>query len=200
MAGRYPEMFDEVDVVSSSKHIKNILKTPFSMNSSYSMTVHRFGKSLFLNEFDVPLFLKSNQCKENDNLQWLSDLYCLADNISKDSEVYPKKRNKELSNLRLIESKFMHYSIDTDNFTDSLPQSQKSRPTRSNSICDTHDQNASSSPPSPVKESVSADKFPKGSYFMRDVLWTFEDITMLVGSDLPIFGGGKYPAVSLRLR
>ena len=38
------------------------------------------------------------------------------------------------------------------------------------------------------------------SLFSRDVLWTFEDITMLVGSNLPIFGGGKYPAVSLRLR
>eukprot|EP00111_Clytia_hemisphaerica_P018019 TCONS_00053334-protein len=35
---------------------------------------------------------------------------------------------------------------------------------------------------------------------MRDVVWTFEDITMLVGSDLPIFGEGRYPAVSLRLR
>ncbi|XP_051883231.1 erythroid differentiation-related factor 1 isoform X2 [Pristis pectinata] len=36
--------------------------------------------------------------------------------------------------------------------------------------------------------------------FVRNILWTFEDIHMLVGSNMPIFGGGKYPAVSLRLR
>lgn len=35
---------------------------------------------------------------------------------------------------------------------------------------------------------------------MRNVMWTFEDIHMLVGSNMPIFGGGRYPAVSLRLR
>ena len=32
------------------------------------------------------------------------------------------------------------------------------------------------------------------------MLWNFEDITMLVGSNMPIFGGGRFPAVSLRLR
>ncbi|EDL17767.1 erythroid differentiation-related factor 1 isoform 1 [Mus musculus] len=36
--------------------------------------------------------------------------------------------------------------------------------------------------------------------FVRNILWTFEDIHMLVGSNMPIFGGGRYPAVSLRLR
>ena len=41
---------------------------------------------------------------------------------------------------------------------------------------------------------------PKASEFARHVLWEFEDLRMLIGSDLPIFGGGKYPAVSLRLR
>uniref|UniRef100_H3A848 Erythroid differentiation regulatory factor 1 n=1 Tax=Latimeria chalumnae TaxID=7897 RepID=H3A848_LATCH len=35
--------------------------------------------------------------------------------------------------------------------------------------------------------------------FVRNILWTFEDIHMLVGSNMPIFGGGRYPAVSLRL-
>ncbi|XP_033119486.1 erythroid differentiation-related factor 1-like isoform X2 [Anneissia japonica] len=36
--------------------------------------------------------------------------------------------------------------------------------------------------------------------FARQVLWKFEDISMLLGTDLPIFGGGTFPAVSLRLR
>ena len=38
------------------------------------------------------------------------------------------------------------------------------------------------------------------SQFARQFLWQFEDIRMLIGTDLPIFGGGAYPAVSLRLR
>lgn len=36
--------------------------------------------------------------------------------------------------------------------------------------------------------------------FVRNIMWTFEDIHMLVGSNMPIFGGGRYPAVSLKLR
>ena len=31
-------------------------------------------------------------------------------------------------------------------------------------------------------------------------LWTFEDIQMLIGVDMPIFGCGKHPCVSLKLR
>lgn len=203
MAGRYPDMFAEVDVVSSSRHIKKLLKTPFSLNTSYSMTVHRIGKSLFLNDFDVPVFLKTNDFKANDKLQWLYDLYCSADkNYSK--EVYPKKRNKELSQLQKIESKFMYHSIDTDSsaYKNTTGDVKSSQEDRRSSICDVCD-SETSKPPSPVKERPSGQfpgEFPKGSYFLRDVLWTFEDITMLVGSDLPIFGGGKYPAVSLRLR
>ena len=35
---------------------------------------------------------------------------------------------------------------------------------------------------------------------LRNVLWTFEDIHMLVSSNMPIFGDAYHPAVSLRLR
>jgi hypothetical protein len=40
----------------------------------------------------------------------------------------------------------------------------------------------------------------KSSPFQRTVNWTFENMKMLIGSDLPIFGDDKHPAVSLRLR
>ncbi len=40
----------------------------------------------------------------------------------------------------------------------------------------------------------------EASEFARQVLWQFEDIRMLIGTDLPIFGEGIHPAVSLRLR
>jgi len=36
--------------------------------------------------------------------------------------------------------------------------------------------------------------------FARNVVWTFEDIQMLLGTDMPIFGGDTHPCISLRLR
>jgi len=34
----------------------------------------------------------------------------------------------------------------------------------------------------------------------RTVVWTFEDLHMLIGTDLPIFGGSTHPCISLKLR
>ena len=34
----------------------------------------------------------------------------------------------------------------------------------------------------------------------RTVQWSFEDLHMLIGTDLPIFGDGTRPAISLALR
>src|SRR5262249_29374212 len=36
--------------------------------------------------------------------------------------------------------------------------------------------------------------------FNRNVMWTFEDIRMLIGTDMPIFGGQTQPCISLKLR
>ena len=208
MAGRYPELLADVDVVSSSKHIKKLLKTPFNMNSTYSMSVHRIKNSLFINDLDIPSFIKLNQYNKGD-LSWLYDLYCSANNVSNEEEVRPKKKNKELSQQQLMQSKFLYHSIAAsqegiDRPTQNKNQSRESK--RSSSIClsETTEQLPTPLSSSTVQKSaVQADKtsqdFPSGSYYMHDVLWTFEDITMLVGSDLPIFGGGRYPAVSLRL-
>ena len=35
--------------------------------------------------------------------------------------------------------------------------------------------------------------------FARNLIWTFEDIRMLIGSDMPIFGDDEHPSISLRL-
>lgn len=34
----------------------------------------------------------------------------------------------------------------------------------------------------------------------RDIEWTFENMRLLVNTDMPIFGCGKHPCVSLKLR
>lgn len=333
MAGSYPEIIGEVDVVAGANIIKKLLKMPFS-DSSLSMSVHRIGKTLLLSQLDIPALLHSQCYANNDNLDWLRNLYCEARGIPIDSEFHPKKKNKEESQMQLITSKFLHHSIEAgtskqtieekphrvksknlqtsvvniitpdekpgltssnealskalstvvvgnnnannNNFNDvvlstnGLPAILNN--TDSNQMLQEMIQNADftssldvvkpinditndwSSPHqnnektlihSPLKKSSdlikidSAEQIVRAndltgpvetservplrqsdidpndmgtgmgtgfqggvksdSVFLRDVLWTFEDITMLVGSDLPIFGGGKYPAVSLRL-
>ena len=47
------------------------------------------------------------------------------------------------------------------------------------------------------KAETRTQKAPKAA--KRSVLWNFEDIRMLIGSDMPIFGDEKHPSVSLRL-
>ena len=217
MAGRYPELLAEVDVVSASRHIKKLLKTPFNRNSSYSMSVHRIKNSLFINELDIPSFVKHNQYDKGD-LSWLYELYCNANNVSNDQEIHPKKKNKELSQQQQLQSKFLYHSIANQENQENIPQQTSNsggfnESKRSNSICEaeafnerqststtTSATNATVRPSGVGDPNTTSQDFPSGSYFMHDVLWTFEDITMLVGSDLPIFGGGRYPAVSLRLQ
>lgn len=62
--------------------------------------------------------------------------------------------------------------------------------------------NLKSAPPLP--EPTPEEEFPDDPkthrLFNQNVLWNFEDLQMLLGTDLPIFGGGTYPCLSLRLR
>ncbi|CAF3915646.1 unnamed protein product, partial [Rotaria sp. Silwood1] len=60
-----------------------------------------------------------------------------------------------------------------------------------------------------IKELVNANNYIDDDHnhtnltsspFQRTVNWTFENMKMLIGSDLPIFGDEQHPAVSLRLR
>lgn len=38
-----------------------------------------------------------------------------------------------------------------------------------------------------------------GQGLARSIIWNFESLRMLIGTDLPIFGGDEYPCVSLKL-
>ena len=51
-----------------------------------------------------------------------------------------------------------------------------------------------------AEDETSQNSTFSASPFQRTVDWTFENMRMLIGSDLPIFGDEKHPAVSLRLR
>lgn len=161
--------------------------------------------------------------------QWLYDFYCEQTGIPKDASFEKKKKKKDQAKLRHIFSKFLHYSIQNLNSDAATDTSFKSytepepTPLGHTTASHTYDDGAAFSDPMPVPSEASAkssDLFPpelirefdsqeepfnlpqlhQESSFQHNVHWQFEDIHMLVGSNLPIFGGGKYPAVSLRLR
>jgi len=162
--------------------------------------------------------------------QWLYDFYCEQTGIPKDTRALfnKKKKKKDQAKLRHIFSKFLHYSIqnlnkdastDTSFKTYTEPQATHFEHETGSHACG--EGTAFSDPvpgPSGVttensdffapiiyeeesqEETFNLPQLHQESSFQHNVLWQFEDIHMLVGSNLPIFGGGKYPAVSLRLR
>nr|XP_055028090.1 erythroid differentiation-related factor 1 [Misgurnus anguillicaudatus] len=214
---------DDVDVVSDSENIKKLLKIPYS-KSHVSMAVHRVGGTLLLDDLDIQeLFMRSSQTGD---WTWLKEFYQRLI----DQKWQRKKKSKEHWNEKAILSKFLYYSInsngvpvpsDTDQtagegcgtgsdgpswpatFTNSSSASEEAAIPKEEQV-DTYDFGHVSSIP---KEQNLPTLFNEGENsqglkndFVRNILWTFEDIHMLVGSNMPIFGGGRYPAVSLRLR
>uniref|UniRef100_UPI00398E8FB0 erythroid differentiation-related factor 1 isoform X3 n=1 Tax=Pristiophorus japonicus TaxID=55135 RepID=UPI00398E8FB0 len=188
---------NDVDVVSDSENIKKLLKIPYS-KSHVSMGVHRIGRTLLLDELDIQeLFMTSSQTGD---WNWLKELYQRL----VDPKWQRKKKSREQFYQKAILSKFLYYSINGDCGAEAVP-------TPIVQPADTHSQEnpievEESSWPAPLRTpaSVPEDGNPQQqglkNDFVRNILWTFEDIHMLVGSNMPIFGGGKYPAVSLRLR
>uniref|UniRef100_A0A8C1GBJ5 Erythroid differentiation regulatory factor 1 n=1 Tax=Cyprinus carpio TaxID=7962 RepID=A0A8C1GBJ5_CYPCA len=214
---------DDVDVVSDSENIKKLLKIPYS-KSHVSMAVHRVGSTLLLDELDIQeLFMRSSQTGD---WTWLKEFYQRLI----DQKWQRKKKSKEHWNEKAILSKFLYYSINSDGTAVPVPSDTEqaaeegcgtaaegsSWPATFNSSTaeseesaipkevDTYALGHVSSVP---KEQNLPTLFNEGENsqdlrndFVRNILWTFEDIHMLVGSNMPIFGGGRYPAVSLRLR
>uniref|UniRef100_UPI00358EDA32 erythroid differentiation-related factor 1 n=1 Tax=Myxine glutinosa TaxID=7769 RepID=UPI00358EDA32 len=184
----------DVDVVSDSENIKKLLKIAYS-KGSVSLAVHRVGRTLLLDHLDPhDILMRSSQTGD---WQWLKDLYqkLAAGKCPR------KKKSREQLHRRAILSKFLYHSIG-DGSQGEMAQGQGDHgqpmdnqdSSRGDELWLTWPpQSCPEPPPSPQMEPIDND-------FQRNVLWTFEDIRMLVGSNLPIFGGGKYPAVSLRLR
>lgn len=122
---------------------------------------------------------------------------------------------------RSLNSKFMHYSIadsSKSNGINQLPNTILPSPPSLVSINPFYQSNTyqlllyfnqtfyfkyciQSVPhlPEPTPEEEFPDN-PKTRLFNQNVLWNFEDMRMLLGTDLPIFGGCTDPCLSLRLR
>ncbi|XP_071987510.1 erythroid differentiation-related factor 1 isoform X3 [Engystomops pustulosus] len=187
----------EVDVVADSENIKKLLKIPYS-KSHVSMAVHRIGRTLLLDELDIQeLFMRSSQTGD---WTWLKEFYQRL----MDQKWQRKKKSKEHWYQKAILSKFLYYSINGDDPAEPVPstshESQEDQNLREPSPSDHVAWPAPFETLSSVSEESGASDQGLKNDFVRNILWTFEDIHMLVGSNMPIFGGGRYPAVSLRLR
>lgn len=226
MAHSFVDTIGDVDVISDAENIKKLLKIPYSAKAEVSLAVHRVGPTLLLDYLDVPSLISFASEGHSDTIfrRWLYDFYCEQTGIPKDASFERKKKKKDQAKLRHIFSKFLHYSIQNDNQDASTDTTFKTYPDPSSSpLGDSCDEGEGEPFRDPVSgPTVFAEKgsdlfapiivetdspeepvlpqLQQDSSFQHNVLWQFEDIQMLVGSNLPIFGGGKYPAVSLRLR
>uniref|UniRef100_A0A8C1G6R9 Erythroid differentiation regulatory factor 1 n=1 Tax=Cyprinus carpio TaxID=7962 RepID=A0A8C1G6R9_CYPCA len=216
---------DDVDVVSDSENIKKLLKIPYS-KSHVSMAVHRVGSTLLLDELDIQeLFMRSSQTGD---WTWLKEFYQrLIDQKwqrkKKSKEHWNEKAILSKFLYYSINSDGTAVPVPSDTeqaaeegcgtaaegsswpatFNSSTAESEESAIPKEEQV-DTYALGHVSSVP---KEQNLPTLFNEGENsqdlrndFVRNILWTFEDIHMLVGSNMPIFGGGRYPAVSLRLR
>uniref|UniRef100_A0A3Q2PZH7 Erythroid differentiation regulatory factor 1 n=1 Tax=Fundulus heteroclitus TaxID=8078 RepID=A0A3Q2PZH7_FUNHE len=175
---------DDVDVVSDSENIKKLLKIPYS-KSHVSMAVHRVGRTLLLDELDTQELLRRSS--QTGDWTWLKEIYQRLI----DQKWQRKKKSKEHWYQKAILSKFLYYSINGDGAAE---------PVTEDMIKEDEDDEAEEYSSSWPATFTSAMSEGLRNDFVRNIMWTFEDIHMLVGSNMPIFGGGRYPAVSLRLR
>ncbi|XP_072171455.1 erythroid differentiation-related factor 1-like [Diadema setosum] len=180
------DILDDVDVISASENIKTLLKIPFS-DDQVSLAVHRIGKTLLLDKLDFYKHLRSASQNER---QWLKDVFIrlLQEEEGETPFQGQHKTTESLQTSNLL-SKFLYHSLGSDRDLLSQPSYNVEEPEESQKP---HLATAIRPLPKSPEDEVSQ--------FARQVFWQFEDIRMLIGTDLPIFGGGNYPAVSLRLR
>ncbi|KAI7804958.1 putative erythroid differentiation-related factor 1, partial [Triplophysa rosa] len=216
---------DDVDVVSDSENIKKLLKIPYS-KSHVSMAVHRVGGTLLLDDLDIQeLFMRSSQTGD---WAWLKEFYQrLIDQKwqrkKKSKEHWNEKAILSKFLYYSINSNGAAVPVPSDTgqtaddgcgsggggpswpatYNSSSPDSEEPAIPKEEQV----DKYALGHVSSLPKEQNLPTLFDEGENsqglkndFARNILWTFEDIHMLVGSNMPIFGGGRYPAVSLQLR
>ncbi|KAF7410218.1 hypothetical protein HZH68_004599 [Vespula germanica] len=186
MAHMFPDCVGEVDVVSDAENIKKLLKLPYN-HGVISMMVHRIENTLLIDDFDIHKYLLR---QAESDWEWLKKFFYehIFQNLGdKEKRLFHKANSRNSLQQRNLVSKFLYHSI---------------------VLADSKEQNIK--PPLPVKpleqylpEPTQEEKVPDPNYnhnFARNVVWTFENIQMLIGTDMPIFGGQTHPCISLRLR
>lgn len=196
MAHLFPDCVGGVDVVANAENIKRLLKLPYTTNSSISMMVHRIGNTLLIDEFDVHKYLLQ---QEKGDWQWLrSFIYetILSRLSDPERNLFVKSTARaEATQQRSLLSKFLYHSVSrAEESADTVPDV--------NEINIVNPQFRLTGPvlPEPNIEENVPDPEHTNHTYNRNVVWTFEDIRMLIGTDMAIFGGDSRPCISLRLR
>lgn len=202
MAHLFPDCVGEVDVVANADNIKRLLKLPYAPNSTISMMVHRIENTLLIDEFDVQRFLMQ---QEDYNWQWLRSFiynHILTRLNDPDRTALCKQALNDSIHQRSLLSKFLYHSLSR---TDELQPQTESETSEQLDLDLLQPQFRLPSIDGPllpepnIEENVPDPKHTKHEY-NRTVVWTFEDIRMLIGTDMAIFGGASRPCISLRLR
>lgn len=224
MAHIFPDCLGEIDVVSSAENIKNLLKLPYSAKSGISLMIHRIENTLLIDEFDIHKYLLR---QSDDEWKWLKSFICehiLTSLGDADRRCYLKSKSREALQKKHLLSKFLYHSLTGSESGTCSTQDEnisvvdkKSKNRDTSKATPKHQARAAAVnantqlkdlrpldikgpllPESSVEENVPD---PLKDYiYNRNVVWTFEDIRMLIGTDMPIFGSANRPCISLRLR
>ncbi|XP_017791827.1 PREDICTED: erythroid differentiation-related factor 1 isoform X2 [Habropoda laboriosa] len=186
MAHMFPDCVGEVDVVSDAENIKKLLKLPYN-HGVISMVVHRIENTLLLDDFDIHKYLLR---RAESDWEWLKKFFYehIFHNLGdKEKCLFHKTNSRNTLQQRNLVSKFLYHSILVGDNKEQ--QTKPQLPVKTLEPC--------------LPEPSQEEKVPDPNYnhnFARNILWTFENIQMLIGTDMPIFGGQTHPCISLRLR
>lgn len=173
------DFFDElsdVDVISDSENIKNLLKMAYNPNCVLSYFVHRVGNTLLIDDFNLHRYYMW----QSDNFEWKWLKSFIFEDIlgrMKEKSISIQHKTKEFLEQKNLLSKFLYYSIEDSQKT----EEKEYEPIRSfsNALL-----------PQPKRADI-----PDKHQYSRNVLWNFEDIRMLIGSDMQIFGNQTRPCI-----
>ena len=200
-------------MVSDGENIKRILKIPYS-DAPVSMVVHRVGKTLLIDDFDISKFILRRSATE---WEWIRKFFheIVLQQIDKvsylenstfflkssslfqtENAVVRKDGSSSALQERNLVSKFLYRSLQTS-------LDAESSATRETSEIKSLSLETLPQLPDPSLDQVmmmilmimimttSLDQVPNfmnTEKFVRNYLWTFEDIRMMIGSNMPIFG------------
>lgn len=198
MAQSFIDCIGSVDVVSDAENIKNLLKIPYH-KGLISMIVHRIDNTLLLDEFDI---YKHILLKAKTEWEWFKKFFLEhvdSDVMDYERSMFLKNKSHKALKQKSLVSKFLYHSLVQNEAPEEMGVLEPSKSEINNvQLNNTSVECKAPILPNPAPSTVAPDPCFDHTY-NRNVVWTFEDIEMLLGTDMPIFGGGTHPCISLRL-
>lgn len=167
----FPDCVGEVDVVSDAENIKNLLKLPYS-HGNISMMVHRVENTLLIDDFDVYKHLLRTAEKEWEWLRKFFYEHIRKSLTEKDRNKYLQSKSRNALKQKSLVSKFLYHSL-----VEKCGESE----TIENESDKREDFQIGPALPDPSLDEEVPDSKSNHKY-SRNVVWTFEDIQMLIGT------------------